>query len=121
MFPRKRILLVDNNEDTCTMFSIFLEGDYEVTSALTIAQGLELANCTRFDLYIIDIQLPDGNGLDLFQQIRAFDASTPVIFCSGFSDSLVQQQALEQGAQAFLVKPIDLDDLAEAVGRAIDR
>lgn len=121
MLPRKRILLIDNDEDTCTMFSIFLEAAYDVRSALTMADALELASHDRFDLYLIDIHLPDGNGLELFEQIRSFDASTPVIFCSGSSDELVQQQALQKGAHAFLIKPIDLDVLAETVICAIER
>lgn len=121
MFSQKRILLVDNDEDTCSMLSVFLEADYKVIPALTLVNGLELAKRDRFDLCLVDFYLPDGTGWELFQQIRAFDASTPVIFCSGCSRESIQQQALQTDAHAFLVKPIDLDVLAKAIACAIDR
>lgn len=117
---RKRILLVDNDEDTCSMLSIFLEAEYEVLLALTSADGLELAKSDRVDLYLIDFYLSDGNGLEIYQQIRRFDTSTPVIFCSGCSSEAIQQQALQMGARAFLVKPLDLDVLAETIARVIN-
>jgi DNA-binding response OmpR family regulator len=115
MVPQKRILSIGNDQDTSSMISVFLEPDYEVISTLTLADGLEVAKRECFDLYLLDMGFPNSDGLQLCKQIRTFDHTTPIIFCSGYKEDFVRQQALQNGAHAFFIKPVDLDILAEAI------
>lgn len=116
---QRRILVVDDDDDTCTMLNLFLASDYHVVTAETIAEGLRLAQSEHFDLYLFDYHLADGDGVVLCRQIREFDPDTPIIFCSGNADELSQQQILQSGAQACLLKPIDLDMLAETIANIL--
>src|SRR5215212_2073600 len=107
---KSRILCVDDDADTCEMLSVFLEqAGYEVMVAASVVDGLRLAIKERFDLYLLDLRLSDGNGIELCKQIRAFDAGTPVVVCSGDVRECVRDQVLQVGVQDFLKKPIGLD------------
>jgi CheY-like chemotaxis protein len=117
---KPRILCVDNDADTCDMLSYFLkQAGYEVTVAASVADGLRLAREAEFDLYLIDLRFSDGTGIELCEQIRAFDPHTPVVVCSGDVRESIQRQAAQSGAQYFLKKPVALDVLCETLGRFI--
>ncbi|HKG23365.1 MAG TPA: response regulator, partial [Blastocatellia bacterium] len=108
---------VDDDTDTCDMVSYFLgQAGFEVRVARSLLSALELARRERFDLYILDNRLSDGTGLELFEQIRAFDKATPVIFCSGEGD-LIEELALGMGVHQFFRKPVGLDHLSSAVSK----
>ncbi|GAB4368650.1 MAG: response regulator [Elainellaceae cyanobacterium] len=116
--PKRHILCVDDSSDSCDLLRFVLNQDgYEVQTAQTIADGLHLAKSNQFDLYILDVTFPNGTGFDLCRQIRAFDPSTPVVFCSADVREATQHQAIEAGAQAFLMKPLDLSQFAETIAR----
>jgi DNA-binding response OmpR family regulator len=119
---KRRILCVDNDADTCDMLSYFLEqAGYEVSVARSVAGGLKLARDGAFDLYLIDLRFSDGTGIELCEQIRAFDPRTPVVVCSGDVRESIQGQALRAGVQQFLKKPVALEVLDETLSRFIGR
>ena len=101
---RRRILCIEDDADTCELLATWL-GLYNclVTSASTMARGVELAQQEDFDLYLIDSRLPDGTGVEACNRIRAFDSHTPILFWSGDDDG----DNHVAGAQAFIAKPID--------------
>jgi DNA-binding response OmpR family regulator len=113
---RKRILLVEDNEDEWEMVELTLL-DYKLTFARDFDEGLRLARQRRFDLYILDNWLPDGSGIGLCRRIRAFDPSTPILFYSAAAYDCDIKDALRSGAQAYLVKPVSIDDLEHEVAR----
>jgi two-component system OmpR family response regulator len=114
----KRILYIEDDEDTREMVSFLLtRSNYQITSADNCLDGLKLARQRSFDLYLIDHTLVDGSGIDLCRQIRRFDPKTPIIFCSGYTDDEHQQAALDCGAQQFLSKPFDADQLVALIER----
>jgi DNA-binding response OmpR family regulator len=117
-----RILFVDDDADTCDMLSFFLDqAGYEVTVALSVADGLKRASEEKFDLYLLDLRFSDGTGIGLCEQIRAFDSRTPVVVYSGDIRESVQNRALQAGVQHFLIKPVPLDDLHKTVARFIGK
>jgi DNA-binding response OmpR family regulator len=116
----KRILCVDDDEDTCSMLCGLLGLiDCEVVTALTAAEALELIERDRFDLYLLDNWLPGGSGVQLCRDIRRSDASTPIVFYSGAALEPEREEALKAGAQAYLVKPGDVASLLETVRRLL--
>ena len=119
--PKKRILCVEDHVDTCELISTLLEQcGYEVASEHTFAGGLALARGQRPDLYLLDNRLPDGSGIDLCRQIRAFDPFTPVIFHSADAWASDREAALDAGAQEYITKPISLEDLDKAIARLLN-
>ena len=108
---RRRILCIEDHADTCELLAAWL-GLYNcaVTSASTMARGLELAQQQAFDLYVIDSRLPDGTGAEVCRRIRGFDSHTPILFWSGDDD-----HASVPEVQAFVAKPIDPDPFMRTI------
>jgi DNA-binding response OmpR family regulator len=73
----------------------------------------------KFDAYLLDNWLPEVAGPELCRQLREFDPNTPVIFYSAAAYITDKQNALEAGAQSYVVKPADPDDLVNALKSAI--
>jgi DNA-binding response OmpR family regulator len=114
-----RVLYVEDNADTREMVTLVLgSSGHRVTAVESYADALLAAKRAEFDLYIIDNRLPDGLGIELCGEIRAFDQVTPIVFCSGFTDDSHRRTALNMGAQTFLPKPFDSDALLAAIANA---
>jgi len=111
---RKRILFVEDHEDAWEIVEFGLP-EYRLTCARSFDEGLRLARLRYFDLYILDNWLPDGSGIGLCRAIRKFDPNTPIVFYSAAGYSRDIDEALRAGAQAYLVKPVKLGDLEQAV------
>jgi CheY-like chemotaxis protein len=114
----KRILLVEDYEDEWEMVAFKLQ-DYKLTFARDSDEGLRLARQLYFDLYILDNWLPDRSGVWLCRVIREFDPYTPIMFYSAAAYDRDIKEALRAGAQAYLVKPVTLNELEHAVARLI--
>ena len=115
---RKRILCVEDDLDSCDMLRVLLH-EYEVVTANTVGEGLTLARSERFDLYLLDSKYPDGSGVELCRQLRLFDAQTPIIFHSGMEGESDIRDAMNAGAQAYLIKPIGIDELEGNIERLL--
>src|SRR5512143_1366949 len=112
---RKRILCVDDHEDTRNMMSILLDQyGYEAVIAASLSDALASARSGGLALCILDHWITEGNGIELCQQIRAFDPYTPIMFYSGAGYPTDIQNGLNAGAQAYLVKP-DFDHLKPTI------
>ena len=115
-----RVLYIEDHDDTRQLVALVLAQKCEVISAATIQSGLSLARFQRFDLYLIDSWLPDGSGVDLCREIREFDKKTPIIFYSAAAYESDREQALQCGAQAYLIKPSPPSDLYSLVTSLIE-
>lgn len=113
---RNQILFVDDDEDTRIMIGTVLNlAGYQVTSVGTCREGLQVAQAEQFNLYLLDNWLPDGTGIDLCRQLRGFDSLTPIIFYSGAAYETDRQAALTAGAQAYLTKPAEMEELINLI------
>jgi DNA-binding response OmpR family regulator len=118
---RKRVLCVDDDLDTRDMMNVLLDHyGYEPVIAGSVSDALQSARSGGLALCIIDHWLTEGNGIELCQQIRAFDPHTPIMFYSAAGYDSDIQKGLEAGAQAYLVKP-DLDHLKPTIDRLIEK
>ncbi|HKP83462.1 MAG TPA: response regulator [Pyrinomonadaceae bacterium] len=116
-----RVLYIEDHEDTRELVTLVLEQRaFEVVTGSTIANGIALAGSQRFDLYLLDSWLPDGSGLDLCKQIREFDKVTPILFYSAAAYEIDRNQALNCGAQAYLIKPSQPSELCNLVTALVD-
>ena len=112
---RKSILCVDKHQDTCSMLTALLgRANYQVTTANTLNDALDLARGEHFDLYVLDYWYRDGSGLDLCRKLRELTPQTPVIFHSGAVYQSDRQAGLSAGAQAYVSKP-DLEGLIKTI------
>ena len=115
-----RVLYIEDHEDTRELVTLVLEQRrYVVVTGSTIKTGIELAGSQNFDLYLLDSWLPDGSGLDLCRQIREFDKVTPILFYSAAAYEIDKDQAMNSGAQAYLIKPSHPSELCHLVDSLI--
>jgi CheY-like chemotaxis protein len=117
---RKRILCVDDDEDTREMMDFLLgQYGYQAVIAASVSDALDSARSGGLALCILDHWITELNGIELCQQIRAFDSHTPIMFYSGAAYKADIDKGLAAGAQAYLVKP-DFDHLKPTIDRLID-
>nr|WP_231135107.1 response regulator [Motilibacter deserti] len=92
---------------------------YDVETAATGADALAVAARTRPDLVVLDLGLPDMDGVEVIRGLRGW-TSVPIIVLSGRTDSLDKVEALDAGADDYVTKPFDVDELL-ARTRAVSR
>jgi len=110
-----RILLVDDHKDTVfTLKRLLTHLGYEVATAESFHDALELAATKNFNLLVSDIGLPDGNGLDLLKQIREHQRIDGIAL-SGFGMEDDLRKSREAGFADYLIKPVNLDRLQAAI------
>jgi two-component system phosphate regulon response regulator PhoB len=117
---RLRILCTEDDEDTRELITLVLsDNNCEVVTTETPALALELARATSFDLYLLDNWIPGMSGTELCEALRLFDSQTPILFYSGAAYPKDKAEAYASGAQGYLVKPADNDELVAEVFRVI--
>lgn len=110
-----RILYVDDHDDSAEMLKLVLsDSDYEVQSARTVDEALELASRYEFDLYVVDKRLPDGSGLELVKKLDKLTPHVPSIVYTGDAYEIHREQAMAAGADAYVCKP-DIETLIKTV------
>lgn len=107
------VLLLEDDELFSLSLIDYLEefANIKITHANTSNKMLELIYENRYDLYLLDINLPDINGLDLLEEIRSSTDDTPAIFLTSYKDKETLTQGFLSGADDFLTKPFDMDEL----------
>ncbi len=113
------VLIVDD-EDAARSFvnGALSDAGYEAIEAGDLAQARQAIETGAADIVLLDVVLPDGSGLSLLEQIERENPSPPVILITAFGEVDIAVQAMKQGAQDFLQKPLDLKQLIGAVERA---
>jgi len=115
-----KILIVDDEADLRAMLKSILEDDYAVTMAEDAA-GLQRAYALDMpDVVLLDLKLPDANGLDLLPQIKKTWPDTEVIVLTGEATFEAAVQATKRGAYHFINKPFDTQALQVTIDRAIE-
>jgi CheY-like chemotaxis protein len=119
---RQSVLVVDDVTDVTEMIALFLKhAGYEVTTANSAGSALELASDRCFDLIISDIGMPEMNGYQLAESLRALAdyQTTPLIAVTGYTEYDDRGRSLDAGFDAHLTKPINPSQLLELVGKLI--
>ena len=121
MVLRNRILVVEDEPDIRRFVRLTLESEgHEVFEAPTVQRGLIEAGSRRPELAIVDLGLPDGDGVDLIRDLRAW-STAPVIVLSARSGEADKVAALDAGADDYLVKPFGAAELLARVRAQLRR
>ena len=118
----KRILIVDDSFYMRTMLKNMLtDAGYDVVGeAANGQQALEMAVATTPDLITLDVILPDNTGLDVLKGIRQQQPDAKVVMCSAVGQETIVNEAIENGALAYIVKPFSEERVLEIVGGALN-
>lgn len=118
----RKILLVEDEAHVVSFIKKGLtEEGYEVSMAFDGKSGLRMSSENSFDLLILDIMLPEMNGLDLCREIRKSDTNIPILLLTALGTSENIVLGLETGADDYLVKPFRFNELAARIKSLLRR
>jgi len=114
------ILVVEDNPDLVMGLQDLLHHDgYAVTVAGTVAGAIKLVRADRFNAIILDLGLPDGDGLEVLKEVQRLDPSLPVVIVTAHISPDRTVGSLTEGAFAYLTKPYHREELRQTLRRAI--
>ncbi len=115
-----RIAVVDDESAICELCARSLQRyGYDVTSTTSSRQALEILRQQEFDLLLLDIRMPEINGLEVMRRVRQFAPDLAIVVMTGYASMEMAIEAVKQGATDFLQKPFPLDNLRLAVAEAL--
>ena len=118
---QKRILVVDDDEMNLMRTQIILEGSYDVVLAGSGIRALHVLKNKRIDLVLLDIDMPEMNGIETFERMKGFASEIPVIFltASGLEEDVLS--AIKLGAVNYLKKPFRPQELLKRVTQEFEK
>jgi CheY-like chemotaxis protein len=117
---KPRLLVVDDEWTVVELLSRFLsDKGYEVTSASNGKDAWDFFQKQPYDLVLSDLRMPAFDGLQLLNAVKQANPRIPVVFISGFGDIETVVKALKSGAENFLAKPLDLEELEKVVEQSL--
>jgi DNA-binding NtrC family response regulator len=119
--PNGSILVIDDEAEIREGLELLLSSEgYSVTSAENGESGLARLEAEPYDLLLLDVSLPDRNGLDLLRDIRQRDAHLPIVLITAYGSIDMARQAFKSGAQDYITKPWSNDELLAQVALAVE-
>lgn len=121
MRKKANILVVDDEYGVLQSFNMVLKNDYNVFLAETGEKALDIFKKNSVDLILLDIILPDTNGLDLLEKFKEMDPNTEIIMVSAVKEIKTGVKAMKWGAYDYVVKPFVVEDIINIVNRALEK
>src|SRR5690349_13927607 len=122
MDKKSSILLVEDEENLHEALKLNLELEgYDVTSAFDGATALNSVQGEYFDLIILDVMLPEMDGINVTETIRISNNEVPILILSAKNSSADRVLGLKKGADDYLTKPFNLEELLLRVHKLIDK
>src|SRR5215510_12381889 len=118
---RPVVLVVDDDTGLRESFRLILEDEYDVLEAANGAQALETLRTTQVDLVLLDIRLPDIDGIAVLEQIKAFDDHLEVILVTAVQTVRSAVAAMKLGAFDYVTKPFEEEEILPLVRRALEK
>ena len=117
-----RILVVEDDKDLNKSVCSFLNaGGYEATGCLSANDAYDAMYGSIFDLIVSDIMMPDIDGFEFAKTVRSLNENIPILFMTARDDFAAKQRGYRIGADDYMVKPIDLDELFLRIGALLRR
>lgn len=123
-----RILLIEDDPDYTLLMNLYINEAcgaavaHEMENAVSLAQGLDLLARKEFDIVLLDLMLPDSQGLDTLAELRRRAPGVPVIVLTNIAFEETGLKAIGEGAQDFLIKSkVDQQQLRRSIGYALER
>jgi len=116
-----RVLIIDDELGPRESLRILLKKQYEVICADSVHKGLELLQEKHPDVIVSDIRMPGVNGIEGLRMIREIDPFVPVIMLTGYGALETAQEAIRHGANDYMKKPFDANEMLAVIKRNVDR
>ena len=123
MRRKLRVLIIDDDQDFLVQCKQRLEKEsrnaYSVDTAVNGAEGLRMAQTGNYHVAVVDMKMPDMDGMEVLRQIRELELNVTPIVLTGFSDIQSAVEAMKMGAADFMTKPLAVRDLMQKIGHAL--
>ena len=116
-----RVLVIDDERGPRESLRMVLKYDYEMILAERVDAGIELLREHDPDLVIMDIRMPEKSGIEGLQEIREINSNVSIVMLTGYGDLETAQQAIRFGANDYIQKPFDIDEIQAVVKKYVDR
>ncbi len=117
---KKNLLIVDDEKSICTFLAIALEDEFEVFTANSSKQALELIEKSKIHMVLLDLMLGNENGLNLLTQIKEKYSEVPVIMMTAYGDINTSVEAIKRGAFQYICKPVNIEELRLYINQALE-
>ncbi len=118
---KANVLIIEDNEDLCqTLADVLRKQGSKVRTAFNGKHGLSILAQDIIDLVLLDIKLPDMNGIDILESIKDKDPDILVVMITATTDARPAVDAMKKGAYDYLMKPFELDQLKLVVAKALE-
>lgn len=118
---RSRVLVVEDRPSVLKVMATILEGGYQVATASDGSSALSLIDEHPVDLVLADVRMPGVSGFDVLQAVRRRSPRTAVVLMTAYANIPDAVEAMRSGADDYIAKPLDADEIALAVARALER
>ena len=115
-----RILIIDDDKSLLESYTVLLEDEFQVSTAESGERGLDLLRHEDVHLVLLDVRLPDMNGIEVLRRIKALDENVDVIMITAVKDVRVAVEAIKLGAYDYLEKPFEIDDILSLLRRTLE-
>ena len=115
-----RILIIDDDKSLLESYTVLLEDEFQVSTAESGERGLDLLRHEDVHLVLLDVRLPDMNGIEVLRRIKALDENVDVIMITAVKDVRVAVEAIKLGAYDYLEKPFEIDDVLSLLRRTLE-
>ncbi len=113
------VLVVDDNQVLCSQLARSLERrGFSVRTANCFDEAVELARLDSPEMATVDLRMPGRSGLELLQELKRIDPATRVVVLTGFGSIATAVDAMRLGADNYVTKPADVEDILAAFARA---
>ena len=117
---RRRVLVIDNEDDARRLCEELLTGEgYEVYSATDTSSGLEMVKSLKPDMVIMDLHLPEVNGIEGLRRIKNLKEETLTILVTSSGTMDTVKEAMRHGAYDYITKPFDIELVKEVVNEGL--
>lgn len=116
-----RILVADDEEGVRELFKVIAEEEgYQITLAKDGLQAVQMAKSYLPDVIVLDVRMPELDGLEVFERIKENMIDSPVIFITAFGTSDLAIDAMKKGAHNYLTKPFDIEEIRIVLRKALE-
>ncbi len=116
----RTILIVEDNKETLDLIDTILSREgYATFKAENGKDAIDIASGNRIDLVLLDLNLPDYDGIEVLYQLKMVDEAIHVIILTGHGSQSAVRSAMEMGVFDFLTKPFDIHEICDVVREAL--
>lgn len=117
---KKKVLIVDDDRDIVQIVATMLEGrGWQIDVAYGGSEALAKVSASRPDVILLDIMMPEMNGIEVLKKIKKIDTNARIIMITAFGDVESYLDSMELGAYEYINKPFETNELLEMVDKVV--